>query len=161
MQYSCSADWNIKTNYLRCNPSFHGNPRYDCVLINSNPNPYFARIISLFTCQVGGHDYPLALILPFSSVYMHRNRRRKDIDFELLRLRENFRKDHEIVSINTFIRGAVIVESGEPPNSLGFDSQDHFLFDLLDTDIFLRGRAEIERCVFTLFLSILSRTVDR
>lgn len=152
----------IKIDYLRCNPKFYGYPRYDSVIVNSDPDPYFARLICLFTCMFNGQSYPLALIQPFTSVYTHRNRKQKDIDFELLRLRKNFRKDFQIVSIYTFIRGAVIIESGETPDPPGpaFKSRDYFLFDLLDPDMFLRGRNEIERYVLPLPLFVNQLTED-
>lgn len=140
------ADWTVKTNYLRCNENFYGNPRYDCVIVNSDAGSYFARILLLFTCHTGGREYPLAVIQPFGSVYQHLNRKRMDIDFELLRLRQNFRtaKDCEIVSIHTFLRGAVLIPSGDITND-GFPSRDYFLFDVLDPDLFLRARMEIEK----------------
>lgn len=104
--------------------------------------------------MVDEQEYPLALVLPFDSVYTHRNRRRKDIDLELIRLRRNFRVDSQIVSINMFIRGAVLVQSGEETNT-GFESQDFFLFDILDPDMFLRGREEISKYVCLLSLSFI------
>lgn len=141
------ADWTIKTDYLRCNENFYGNPRYDCVLVNnSDTGPYFARILLLLTCQVDGKEYPIAVIQPFISVYKHRNRKRMDTDFELLRVRQNFRIDRQIVSVHTFIRGAVLIPSGDVTND-GFPSRDFFLFDVLDPDMFLRARMELEELV--------------
>ncbi|KAF8066566.1 hypothetical protein FPV67DRAFT_1196119 [Lyophyllum atratum] len=141
VRYACSADWSLKTDYLRCNPKFYGSPRYDCVLVNSNPVPYFARLIFLFTCVVEEQEYPLALIQPFAGVYRHRNRTQKDTELELLRLKENLRAECEFVSIHTIIRGAVLVHSGETTND-GFRSRDYFLFDVLDADMFLRARSD-------------------
>ncbi|KAG6824695.1 hypothetical protein H0H92_006110 [Tricholoma furcatifolium] len=141
VQYTCTSDWEVKTDYLRCNPNFHGHPRFDCVLVNSEPQPYFARIITLFTCIVANESYPLALIQPFASVYTHLNRRRKDIELKLLRFRANLRKDFEFISIHAIIRGAVMVPSGELDFANG--SRDYFLFDLLDADMFLRVQNDL------------------
>ncbi|KIN97634.1 hypothetical protein M404DRAFT_32106 [Pisolithus tinctorius Marx 270] len=33
VQYASMVDWEVAMNYLRCNPSFHGRPRYDGALI--------------------------------------------------------------------------------------------------------------------------------
>lgn len=148
MQYSCTADWKVKTDYLRCNPNFQHEPRYDCVLVDSTPSPFFARLIFLFTCGVGDQNYPMALIQPFDSVYKHRNRQQKDTDLEFLRLRENLRRDSEFISIHSIIRGAVIVSCDEP---MANGRCDYFLFDVLDSDMFLRARKEFMR-----FANILS-----
>lgn len=132
----------MKTDYLRCNPKFYGQPRYDCVLVQSTPRPYFARLVCLFTCKVDGKEYPLALIQPYASnptTELSRLQKDMDIDLEFHRLRENFRTECEFVSIHTIIRGAVLFYSDEAtPN--GMPSRDHFLFDLLDPDMFYRGR---------------------
>ncbi|KAG6825021.1 hypothetical protein H0H92_005080, partial [Tricholoma furcatifolium] len=141
VQYTCASDWELKTDYLRCNPNFHGHPRYDCVLVSSEPRPYFARIITLFTCTVANQSYPLALIQPFASVYTHLNRRRKDTELRLLRFRANLRKDFEFISIHSIIRGAVMVPSGELEFANG--SRDYFLFDILDADMFLRVQNDL------------------
>ncbi|KAF9459908.1 hypothetical protein BDZ94DRAFT_1267182 [Collybia nuda] len=140
--YRCTADWQLKTSYLRCNPNFYGHPRYDCVLVNSEPQPYFARLVCIFTCIVNNQEYPLALVQPYLPVTpgLSQSQRKCDNDLELHRLRENFRSECEFVSVHTFIRGAVLIYSDEDTNSQ-FPSRDYFLFDLLDEDMFCRGRA--------------------
>lgn len=139
------ADWSLKTDYLRCNENFYGNPRYDCVLVNnSDTGPYFARILLLFTCQIEAQEYPIAVVQPFGNVYKHLRRKRIDTDFELLRVRQNFRADRQFVSVHTFIRGAVLIPSGDITND-GFPSRDFFVFDVLDPDMFLRVRRELEQ----------------
>jgi hypothetical protein len=138
--YRCISDWQLKTDYLRCNPNFYGSPRYDCVLVQCDPDPYFARLVCLFTCTVNNQEYPLALIQPYSPATpgLTQIQKQHDADLELHRVRENHRAKCEFVSIYTFIRGAVLVYSNEVTDT--FPSSDYFLFDLLDADMFCRGQ---------------------
>lgn len=134
------SDWELKSDYLRCNPEFHGHPRYDCILINTQDKPYIARLVCIFSCTVDNQAYPLALVQPFSSVFRDQGcRQQKDIDLGLFRFRENKRKDSEFISIHAIIRGVVMVPDSITPCGLPLN-QDYFLFDLLDADIFLRSR---------------------
>lgn len=147
VKYNCLSDWQLKTDHLRCNPTFHGHPRYDCVLVHSSPHPYIARLICLFTCTVDGKEYPLALVQPYSlspTTNLGQAQKNTDIDLELLRLQENFRSECEFVSIHSIIRGTVLVHSDEETSN-GMASCDYFLFDLLDADMFLRGRELLEQ----------------
>ncbi|KIJ31648.1 hypothetical protein M422DRAFT_266678 [Sphaerobolus stellatus SS14] len=49
LRYRSLENWQEKQDILRCNAEFHGQPRYDCVLINTNPVTY-GRIRALFSC---------------------------------------------------------------------------------------------------------------
>ncbi|KAF8516714.1 hypothetical protein BU17DRAFT_67328 [Hysterangium stoloniferum] len=37
IHYTSLEDWKVKQDIACCNPSFHGCPRYDCIIINTNP----------------------------------------------------------------------------------------------------------------------------
>ncbi|KAF9464619.1 hypothetical protein BDZ94DRAFT_1353444 [Collybia nuda] len=144
VKYTCTSDWKMKTDYLRCNPNFFGHPRYDYVLVSS-AEPYFARLVCIFTCTIGGQDYPIALIQPFSSKIpgLSQSQKAHDADLQLYQLHESFLKQCEFVSIHTFIRGAVLIHSDETTQD-GHESRDYFLFDLLDSDMFCRWRKKWE-----------------
>jgi len=43
-------DWREKQAILRCNPDFHNNPQYDCVVINTALIT-FARLQFIFKCE--------------------------------------------------------------------------------------------------------------
>lgn len=145
VKYRCTGDWQMKTDYMRCNPNFYGSPRYDCVLVECDPKPYYARLICIFTCTVGTQEYPIALIQPYSSDIpgLTQSQKAHDADLELHRLRANMRDKCEFVSIHTFIRGAVLTYSDETTRD-GMPSRDYFVFDLLDADLFCRGRERLE-----------------
>lgn len=146
VKYNCLADWQLKTDYLRCNPSFHGHPRFDCVLVDCLPHPYIARLVCLFTCTVDGQEYPIALVQPHfpNPPGLSRSQKETDTDLELHRVRENARSKCEFISIHAIIRGTVLSYSDEVTSN-GLPSCDHFLFDLLDSDMFLRGRELLEQ----------------
>ncbi|KAG5640846.1 hypothetical protein DXG03_006832 [Asterophora parasitica] len=145
VQYRSISDWQLKTDYIRCNPSFHGQARYDCVLVNTFPAvPYIACLVLLFTCTIADREYPLALIQPFDAVYKKRGQLQKDTDLEFLRVRESLPKDCSFVSIHSFIRGVVVVHSDKEDCDSHLPSHDHFVFDVLDPDMFIRAQKQGE-----------------
>ena len=62
LRYRSHENWQEQQDILRCNPEFHGHPRYDRVLINTNPLS-FGRIHALFSCfGTGNIRHDIALI---------------------------------------------------------------------------------------------------
>ncbi|KAK0209611.1 hypothetical protein IW262DRAFT_1468882 [Armillaria fumosa] len=66
VNYENVVDWTTSTDYLRCSPNFYNHPRYDYLLINSTNHPFFAQLVMVFTCVIGGKEFPLALVHPFN-----------------------------------------------------------------------------------------------
>ena len=60
--YESIINWEIKTDYLRCNPKFHGNPRYDFVIVELPHGRVFTWLACIFICWIGRRDYRLVLI---------------------------------------------------------------------------------------------------
>ncbi|EKM76684.1 hypothetical protein AGABI1DRAFT_93876 [Agaricus bisporus var. burnettii JB137-S8] len=85
IKYTCSSDWELKVDHIRCSPQFHGAPRYDCVLINGTTENFFARILAFFTLTINGHELSFAYVQPYDPVYQHTNRLISDRELELLR----------------------------------------------------------------------------
>ncbi|KIK17105.1 hypothetical protein PISMIDRAFT_47765, partial [Pisolithus microcarpus 441] len=84
VKYVSTVDWEVATNYLRCNPNFHGQPRYDCALIQfSETEAAFVRLIFLFTCQL-------------------------DRDFQLIRVKAVPRVASIFIPVKSIIRGALL-----------------------------------------------------
>ncbi|KIJ25403.1 hypothetical protein M422DRAFT_273649 [Sphaerobolus stellatus SS14] len=50
LNYRSLEDWREKRDILRCNPNFYGEPRFDCVVINTDPIS-FGRLQAIFTCS--------------------------------------------------------------------------------------------------------------
>ncbi|KAJ7509792.1 hypothetical protein B0H11DRAFT_1846886 [Mycena galericulata] len=83
VHYKSMGTWTSTADYLRCNPKFHGQPRYDYVLIKTAQQPIFAQMIYLFSC--------IDKLLRFH------------------RVRAKPRKNSEFISVHSIIRGAVMV----------------------------------------------------
>lgn len=127
------VNWHIKTDYLRCNPSFNGRPRYDFVIANLLRGRRFAQLVFVFVCRVNEQDYRLALVRPLDP--HSRSGTTKKIDKELSIYRWNIRSRSrcEVIPVDCIIRGAVLLEDNEY-------SGDYFVIDTLDADIYLRAR---------------------
>ncbi|KAJ7126505.1 hypothetical protein C8R43DRAFT_1028329 [Mycena crocata] len=139
VHYENLSTWSSTKDYLRCNPDFHGHPRYDYVLVNTADKPIFAQLIYLFSCTVEKKTQPFALVLPMDAPVGQV--RRKDKILRFRRVKAQARKKTEFISVHSIIRGAVLVPD--------FDKTGEFLvFDVLDGDMALRlknlylGRAE-------------------
>ncbi|KIJ52403.1 hypothetical protein M422DRAFT_156634, partial [Sphaerobolus stellatus SS14] len=125
LRYRSTEDWQEKKDILRCNPDFYGQPRYDCVLINTNPVT-FGKILALFSYYGRAkvrHDIAfIRLLRPCSwkpktkwdgcTVYEE-----KECDFFLLKY---------------LIRGCHFIPTFNETN------KRYYLNDLVDGDAFLR-----------------------
>ncbi|KAG2078672.1 hypothetical protein BDR04DRAFT_1124392 [Suillus decipiens] len=133
VNYESIVDWCVHRDLLRCNPKFYGSPRYDCVMVKTADKPFFARLVYMFTCSIGGTDFPLALIHPYD-VNIASTRRRRDDNIGLWRVRAKPRSSSEIISVWSIIWGAALAND---PEMAG----DYFVIHTVDTDIFLRVKA--------------------
>ncbi|KAJ6613822.1 hypothetical protein B0H10DRAFT_1804753, partial [Mycena sp. CBHHK59/15] len=98
--YKSLGNWTSTTDYLRCNPNFHGQSRYDGALVKTTNGFIFVQLI-----YIQG--------------------------FATARVRTKPRKDAEIISAHSIVRGALLAPD--------FDSADEFfVVDIADTDISLR-----------------------
>lgn len=122
------VDWKLRIDYLRCNPSFHGRPRFDCIIVYRGDGYFFARLLYLFTYNFRGTTFPIALIQPFADV---RTLRKKDHELRLHRLRPKTNRDSIFISAQSIRRGAFLVPALDR-------SDDLIVVDVIDTDMFLR-----------------------
>lgn len=126
------------TDYLRCSPDFYNHPRYDCVIVEGSEGPFFAQIIMLFSCVVGGKLFPLALVHPFDEPVATSNAK-LDKDLGFYRVRARKRMQSTFISIYAIIRGTLLVED------YGFKSTDgmkeYLVVDSVDSDLFLRMKS--------------------
>ncbi|KAJ6539999.1 hypothetical protein DFH09DRAFT_929817, partial [Mycena vulgaris] len=67
VHYESLSSWTSTIDYLRCNPTFQGHPRYDCVLVETVDGPIFAQLVYVFSCTVEKKVHLFALILPFDT----------------------------------------------------------------------------------------------
>ncbi|KAK1220496.1 hypothetical protein PQX77_016731 [Marasmius sp. AFHP31] len=129
VNYKSYGTWKVTTDYLRCNPNFFGQPRYDFVLFTGDVDqPVFGQIKHLFVCKLGGTQYALALVQPYKVVNLLR-RPRSDRDCGLLRVRRE--AESEYIWVDSIIRGALVVASASAED-------EKLVVDTIDYDMFLR-----------------------
>ena len=106
VNYESCVDWKTTTDYLRCNPRFHGRERYDCVLIHTidhqnNGKLTFARLQFMFEYTVGNEPLRLALVTPF---YIPPGEKRAiDKDLRLIRLCARSVASSQIITLRSII----------------------------------------------------------
>ena len=130
MRYESLIDWREHLDYLRCNPSFNGAPRYDFVIIKVAQGHIIGQLFIVFTCLVEGQTYGIAMVRPFDAP-IQTQRRARDGDLGLYRLRVKQNVQYEFVLVTSIVRGALVVED---PSHAG----DFLLVDTVDSDMFLR-----------------------
>ena len=81
--YESLVDWKLKTDYLQCNPNFHGNIPYDCIIISSSEQNFSAHLLMVFTYKCHHATFLFTLVQPFTDV---RYQCKKDTDLKLHQL---------------------------------------------------------------------------
>lgn len=133
--YESCVDWRTAIDYLRCNPSFHGQLRRDFVIIQKNEDEiFFAQILFIFQLTVADTQHSLALIQPYTEPIPPRSRPKKDRELGLLRVRTGPPGSSEFVFLESIVRGALLVDARD-------HDSDKLVVDILDTDMFLRLRS--------------------
>ena len=126
VNYENLVDWKLSTDRLRCNESFYNTERRDHVPVSSEGHHFFACLLRLFKITVDDKTHAFAYVelycRPPGSL------RRKDRDLGLYRLK---RQKYEIISLKSVVREAVLVRESE-------NSDDYFVVDTIDADMFLR-----------------------
>ncbi|KAJ7176117.1 hypothetical protein C8R43DRAFT_1084647 [Mycena crocata] len=128
--YQSMDDWADETDFLRCNPSFHGSPRFDGALVKTATGHIFVKLIYMFQITLGDKNtYPFALVEPLDAPLGPLCA--KDKALNLFRVRAA--RASEFISVHSVVRGAVLVPD--------FDRDgDYFIMDTQGADMFLRMR---------------------
>ncbi|KAI0677658.1 hypothetical protein C8Q78DRAFT_962196, partial [Trametes maxima] len=141
VDYESMDDWKLATDYLRCNPMFHGSARYDHVIFKMDDNDFrFAKLKVILIYEYNDIRYPIAFVETFGVV--RGPRRRVDQDLGLCRIRPSRVDPHApadntgsgrtaFIPVESIIRGALIVADHGTPG-------DYLVVDTIDTDMFLR-----------------------
>lgn len=125
-------DWRQATDHLRCNPKFHGKPRYDSFLFQISSDEFaFGRLIFMFTCNIPSFGtYDFALIRPFTA-NVSPARRSFDESFRIMRVKARPRTASMFIPIRSIIRGALLYP--DPKHT-----DEYLVVDHIDGDMFLR-----------------------
>lgn len=132
VDFTSVVTYETETDYLRCNPKFHGNPRYDGVIINTGQKVIFAKLVFIFEYSFEGITEPLALVWPLDAPTGPRSR--KDKELGLIRVRAVPRVDCEFIPVQSIIRGAMLVDDPDA-------ADEFFVVDVVDTDMFMRMKS--------------------
>ncbi|KAG1726420.1 uncharacterized protein EDB91DRAFT_1239645 [Suillus paluster] len=129
VNYESLVDFRQTTDYLRCSPSFHNLPRYDCVIVNTTAGVFFARLLFLFTCVIHDTFYPIALVHPNDAITGRRLQKDKHLKF--WRVRSQPRETaSEFILAESIIRGVALAPDLTTAG-------DFLVMDTVDSDIFL------------------------
>ncbi|EIW78276.1 hypothetical protein CONPUDRAFT_60954 [Coniophora puteana RWD-64-598 SS2] len=133
VNYESSEHWRQCTDYLRCHPSFHGHPRYDCALVQiSDDEQAFVRFVIIFKIMLPGLSEPLSLALvhPYTAG-LPGLEKKVDKDLGFIRVKAAPRKSAIVIPLDLIVRGAMLVPD--------FKSTNEFLVNTyIDGDMFLR-----------------------
>ncbi|KAJ7260761.1 hypothetical protein C8J57DRAFT_991385, partial [Mycena rebaudengoi] len=127
--YESLGSWASTADHLRCNPKFHGHPRYDAALVKTTDAPIFVRLLYMFSYTLDDATHHFALVLPLDARGGARSKKDKSLRFH--RVYAQPRTKTEIFPVRSIIRGAVLVPD--------FDKDGEFIvFDVVDDDTSLR-----------------------
>ncbi|KAJ6611518.1 hypothetical protein B0H10DRAFT_2165819 [Mycena sp. CBHHK59/15] len=129
VHFESMGDWTYTADYLRCNPNFHGQARYDAALVKTTDKPIIVQLIYMFSCTVEGKSHPFALVLPLDA--RTGSLGRKDKALRLYRVHAKPRRNTEFISVHSIIRGVLLAPDFEKPG-------EFLVIDIVDTDISLR-----------------------
>jgi hypothetical protein len=135
VNYENTVDWRQSTDHLHCNPSFHGQPRFDCALIQlTAENIIFVRLILMFKCDIPDIGaFQFALVQPYTAGIVG-STRRIDRDLRLIRVKSVPRVDSIIIPLKSFIRGALLFPDPE-------HHDEYLVVEHVDSDMFLRMKS--------------------
>ena len=128
MEYESTVTWKNITDYLRCSPQFHHNPRYDGIMIHTLNGPFFGKLLLVFTIKIEEKEHCFAYIQSFNVL---RNPSTVDKSLGLLRVYSPASSPYEFIPIESIIRGAFIVSDNNKPGQA-------FVLDVIDPDMYLR-----------------------
>ena len=126
VNYQSSETWRQATDYLRCNPVFYGQPRYDHVILAMQDGEIFAKLLFMFSIMLEEVCYPIIMVKPLDGEVIIQD---KDKDLGFYRLCTGLMPT-ELFSARDIIRGALITTDKE-------NAGDCFVVDT-DPDMFCR-----------------------
>ncbi|KAJ7181102.1 hypothetical protein C8R46DRAFT_885957 [Mycena filopes] len=129
VDYQSKVDWRSARDILRCNPHFHGEPRFDSVIYEDDNNPLaMGQFHFIFRCYLpGAVTIDLAMVQPFRRTTWQPNTRTDCPIREKLSL-----KNCQFIAMEHIVRGALLC-----PIFGGKDGM-HCIIDCIDEDMYLR-----------------------
>ncbi|KAF8439411.1 hypothetical protein L210DRAFT_3612603 [Boletus edulis BED1] len=125
-------DWREATDYIHCNPLFHGKPRYDAIIFQISLNEVaFAHLEFMFSCDIPGFGkYDFALVRPLTAA-ISANRNSFDEALRLTHVKARPHTASMFIPIRSIVQGALLYPD--------LKHKDEFLVvEHIDGDMFLR-----------------------
>ncbi|KAH6880256.1 hypothetical protein BKA70DRAFT_1126649 [Coprinopsis sp. MPI-PUGE-AT-0042] len=144
VNYESLEDSTVATDFLRMNPNFHGNERYDSCLLSAPDGQVFAKMVAILGVSVGDTEVLLAVLIPYdetlgeSAGAVTRAKRERDEALEFVRVRARSPSAAVVVFAEQLIRGALLVEDFSSTTS----GKDHLVVDVVDADMWLRMQCD-------------------
>ena len=127
--YASEVDWRWATDYLRCNPKFHGCSRYDCTLVQfTEDRTTFTCLIFIFKCTIMESTFQFALMQPYTAGIGAQ--RRLNRDSKLTHVRAVPQSQAIFIPVESIIHSTLLY-----PDPTSHD--DFFVVDHIDGDMFL------------------------
>ncbi|KAK6972070.1 hypothetical protein R3P38DRAFT_3336150 [Favolaschia claudopus] len=127
VNFQSSVNWKSERDILRCNPSFHNEPRYDSVIFNAEDDPLaMAELALVFRCFLpDGVKLDLAMVRPFRRSSWH-PKTRTDCP-----IRER-KSGVMFIALEHVVRGVLLCPI------FGASREAFYVIDTIDGDMFLR-----------------------
>ncbi|KAJ7302615.1 hypothetical protein DFH08DRAFT_635721, partial [Mycena albidolilacea] len=129
VKYQSKVDWRSATDILRCNPLFHGHPRFDSVIYEEDNKPLaVGKLHFVFRCHPPGDAViDLALARPFGTTAWQPNTRTDCPIRKKLPL-----NNCHFIALEHIVRGILLCPI--------FGGQDgmHYIVGCIDEDMYLR-----------------------
>ena len=131
VDYQSLEDWTGARDILRCNPNFHHEPRYDCVILNYEAVKLpvaSARLQHLVRCILPSRR-PVDIALVHMFKY---DKWRPRTFWDGCEVRDE-EKNISFLRMDYVVRGALLARAFEAPRE-----SLHYIVDTVDYDMFLR-----------------------
>ena len=109
VNYQSLETWQQATDYLRCNPLFYGQPRYDHAILATQDGEIFAKLLFMFSIMLEEVCYPIIMVKPLDGEVIVQD---KDKDLGFYRLCPGL-MPAELFSGRDIIRGALVTTDRE------------------------------------------------
>ncbi|KAJ7263308.1 hypothetical protein C8J57DRAFT_1070690 [Mycena rebaudengoi] len=129
LDYQSMVDWRSARDILRCNPKFHGAPRFDSVIYETDDDPLaMGQLQLVFRCHLpNSTELDLAMIHPFRKTSWQP---KTPTDCPI---REQSSAQSSIfIALEHIVRGALLCPI------FGAKQGIHFVIDCIDEDMYLR-----------------------
>ena len=162
VNFESQVNWCLDTDYLRCNPNFHGHEHQDFVLVQMEGNNImFTQLLIIFRCIIpntsqrtqnsptmhASESWPvdldawvLTLVHPFDAKILQCEWPKKDRDLEFIRVRARKWTESHFIFAESIVRGALVVKDYLKDHT---NVDDQLVVDVVDSDMFLHLQEHI------------------